>query len=97
MEKQKKRVFDKDFKTNVAKLIVSKDKKVAELARELDIDEGTLQSWKSQYIKNSQQSFPGKGHQTHMDEELTKLKRENQILREERDILKKALGIFSKP
>jgi transposase len=97
MEKQKKRVFDKDFKINVAKLIVSKDKKVAELARELDIDEGTLQSWKSQYIKNSQQSFPGKGHQTPMDEELTKLKRENQILREERDILKKALGIFSKP
>ena len=97
MEKQKKRVFDKDFKINVAKLIVSKEKKVAELARELDIDECTLQAWKSQYIKNSQQPFPGKGHQTPMDEELTKLKRENQILREERDILKKALGIFSKP
>lgn len=42
----------------------------------------------NQYIKNPQQSFPGKGLQTPMDDELTKSNRENLILMEERDILK---------
>ncbi len=97
MENQKKRVFAKEFKMNVVKLIASKEKKISELARELNINENTLHLWKNQYAKDTQESFPGKGHQTPMVEELTKLKRENQVLKEERDILKKALGIFSKP
>jgi transposase len=39
--------------------------------------------------------FPGSGHQTPQEEEIRQLKRENEVLRQERDILKKALGIFS--
>lgn len=96
MEKQVKRIFDKEFKTNIAKLIISKEKKVSELARDLNINENTLHQWKNQYIKDTVEAFPGKGHQTPTEEELTKLRRENQVLKEERDILKKALGIFSK-
>ena len=93
---QKKRVFDKEFKINAVKLILNKEKKVTELARELKINENTLHNWKNQYLKDSEDAFPGKGHQTPVEEELTRLKRENQVLKEERDILKKALGIFSK-
>jgi transposase len=95
-EMEKKRVFDKEFKINTVKLILNKEKKIAELARELKISENTLHSWKVQYMRDSADAFPGKGHQTPVEEELTRLRRENQVLKEERDILKKALGIFSK-
>jgi transposase len=47
-------------------------------------------------LKDAEDAFPGKGHQSPIDSELTRLKRENRVLKEERDILKKALGIFSK-
>jgi transposase len=96
MELKKKRVFDKDFKVNTAKLIVGKERKISELSREMGITENTLHTWKNKYLKEAQEAFPGKGHQTPRDEEVSRLRRENQILKEERDILKKALGIFSK-
>jgi len=96
MEKKPKRVFDKSFKINTVKLIISKEKKIAELARELGINENTLHNWKNKYLKDMGDAFPGKGHQTPAEEELTKLRREIQVVTEERDILKKALGIFSK-
>ena len=96
MEKRNKRTFDKEFKINTVKLILNKEKKIAELARELSVNENTLHNWKNQYLKDANDAFPGKGHQTPMEEELTKLRRENKVLQEERDILKKALGIFSK-
>ena len=40
-------------------------------------------------------AFPGSGHQTPQEEEIRHLKRENELLRQERDVLKKAIGIFS--
>ena len=96
MDRRNKRIFDKDFKIKTAKLIVNKEKKIAELARDLNINENTLHNWKNQYLRDQEHAFPGKGHQTPAEEEISKLTRENQVLREERDILKKALGIFSK-
>ena len=42
-------------------------------------------------------AFPGKGHLHAEDERVKKLERENEVLRRERDILKKALAIFSLP
>jgi transposase len=96
MEKKPKRVFDKEFKINTARLIISKAKKIAELSRELGITENTLHNWKNQYFKDNKEAFPGKGHQTPDDEYVKKLERENKVLKEESEILKKALGIFSK-
>jgi len=96
MSKQVKRVFDKEFKINTVRLILNKSKKVAELSRELGINANTLHAWKNQYEQEQEASFPGKGHQTPIEEELRKLQKENRVLQEERDILKKELGIFSK-
>ena len=93
---EKKRTFDKEFKISIAKLIINKEKKVAELARDLKVNENTLHNWKNHYLRDTGDAFPGKGHQTPQEEEMAKLRRENQVLKEERDILKKALGIFSK-
>ena len=68
------------------------------MADELGIDPGLIYAWRSTYKKKSQQSFPGKGvpSRTTKEKELAELKKELAEVRMERDILKKAMGIFTK-
>jgi transposase len=66
-----------------------------EVERRLGIGQGVLSRWKRQLAHDGQQAFPGKGHLKPEDEDLRRLKRENERLRRERDILKKAVAIFS--
>lgn len=96
MEKAKK-VYTAEFKREALNLVESSGKPLAQVARELGISDNTLQGWKQQFKEYAQDAFPGSGHQTPPEEELRRLRRENEILRQERDILKKALAIFSKP
>jgi transposase-like protein len=53
--------------------------------------------WCKEFGEQGQEAFPGKGHQIAIEEEMRKLKREIEILRQERDILKKAVSIFAQP
>ena len=94
MEKPK-RTFDAEFKREALQLIETSGKPLAQVARDLGISDNTLQGWKQQAQKHGQNAFPGSGHQTPQEEEMKRLRRENEILRQERDILKKALAIFS--
>ena len=55
----------------------------------------TLASGIDAYQKDGAEAFPGKGHLKPSDAEVAQLRKELAIVREERDILKKALGIFS--
>ncbi len=96
MSSEGRRKFDREFKMETARLIIERGKKVSEVARDLGIHENVLRKWKNQYIQDKEHSFPGKGRLKPEDEELRRLKRENADLKEERDILKKALAIFSK-
>jgi transposase len=96
MGTKKKRIFDKEFKINIAKLIINKEKKISELSRELNVNANTLHNWKKQYLKEAEESFSGKGHQTPTEELISSLKRQLKVVTEERDILKKAVGKFSK-
>uniref|UniRef100_UPI003570B644 transposase n=1 Tax=Reticulibacter mediterranei TaxID=2778369 RepID=UPI003570B644 len=66
------------------------------MARELGIADSTLHHWCKEFSEHGAQAFPGSGHQTPQEEEIRHLKRELEITRQERDILKKALGIFSR-
>jgi transposase len=70
--------------------MVSKRKR---FTREFKIE--TLYRWVQKYDQNPKDAFPGKGHQASEADENRRLKRENQRLRMERDILKKAMAIFS--
>jgi transposase len=97
MSQKTKRVFDKDFKENIVKMVLNKEKKISELSREFDINANIIHTWKNQYLSNKDFAFPGKGHQSPEDAELRKLRQKLKEVSEERDILKKALGIFSKP
>jgi transposase len=78
------------------RLVVEGGRKVSDVARDLGIEENMLHRWKREQGEAGVGAFPGKGYLRPQDEEMRQLKRENTDLREERDILKKALAIFSK-
>jgi transposase len=92
-EKAKKTRFDKNFKISAVKMIVDGGQKASEVARSLGIDPNQLYAWKAKYASSGEKAFPGKGHLT----EIAALRRKLRETEMERDILKKAVGIFSKP
>ncbi len=96
-EKQTRRRFSKEFKIDAVELALRSDKSVVEIAEELGIRPELLYRWKSEYKAQKQASFPGSGHLKDPEaEERRKLERELQSVKEERDILKKALAVFSR-
>jgi transposase len=90
------RTFTKEFKGEAVQLVQTSGKSMAQIARDLGIADSTLHHWRKLLSEQGEQAFPGSGHQTPQEEEIRHLKRENDLLRQERDILKKAVGIFSR-
>lgn len=91
-ERGKNKRFDKDFKLSAVKMITEGGYKASEVARNLDIHPNMLYGWKRKYADNGEKAFPGKGHLT----EIAALRKRLREAEMERDILKKAVGIFSK-
>ena len=94
--KRERRTFDKEFKKEVARLVTEGGRKVSEVARDLDIHPNVIHRWKREYLEDIEDAFPGKGCMKPEEEEMRKLKKTLVDVTEERDILKKALAIFSK-
>ena len=90
-----RRSFDRAFKEEAVRLVTDGGRRVSEVARELGIHENLLHKWKSRLTEDGDSAFPGKGRLSPDQEELRRLRKENADLREERDILKKAVSIFS--
>jgi transposase len=90
------RTFTKEFKVEAVQLVQASKKPLAQIARDLGIADSTLHHWCKLCSAQGEQAFPGSGHQTPQEEEIRHLKQENELLRQERDILKKAIGIFSR-
>ena len=91
------RTYTREFKIEAVRLLESTGKSQAEIERELGIGFSNLSRWKRQYGEHGEEAFPGQGCLTPEKERIRRLERENEILRQERDILKKAVAIFSKP
>ena len=96
MTTRKRRKYDREFKIEAVKLVTERGTSVAEAARNLGIHENLLRIWKKKHLEDPEDSFPGKGHLKPQDEQLRRLKKKLADVEEERDILKKALAIFSK-
>ena len=92
----RRRRFTREFKIETVKLVTDGDNSVAQIAVDMGIHPNTLYKWARQYSDKPQESFPGSGHMTSDVEMIRQLKRENERLKMERDILKKAMAIFSK-
>jgi transposase-like protein len=97
MNSRNLRSYDKEFKLNAIKLFLEGGRTYPQVSKELGIPLGTLATWVKEYKNTGEKAFPGKGHLKPSDTEVNNLRKELAIVREERDILKKALGIFSSP
>lgn len=92
---QQRKKYSKAFKLETLELARTSDKSDSQLERELGLGKGCLYNWRKQLERDGDQAFPGKGHLKADDEYIRKLERELEIVRQERDILKKALAIFT--
>jgi transposase len=88
--------FDLDYKIQVARMIVEDGKKATQLAKDLDIPVGTIRNWVDAYKKNRDEAFVGSGNTPPEQKPYKDLEIENLELKQELEILKKALHIFSK-
>lgn len=91
--RRQRRMFTAEYKAEVVDLCRSSGKRVGEVARDLDLSETVVRRWIAQ-------SEMDRGHRTGLTtaerQELTQLRKENRILREERDILKRATVFFAR-
>jgi len=91
--------YTKEFKDSTVQLALNSDEAVSKIAADLDIHVKTLYNWISSYKK--EHNIPMKGANTSSstettDEEIKRLRKENKLLKQERDILKKATAYFAK-
>jgi transposase len=91
-----RKMYDKEFKLNAIRFYEESGKKLREVEEELGIGAGCISHWRRE-LKGDKDSFRGNGKMSEEQKELARLRRENEILREEREILKKVVGMFSKP
>jgi transposase len=93
LEHKTRRQFSQQFKAETVALIRSTNKPVAQVCRDLDLSESAVHRW---LVQADIDAGRRDGLTTAEREELSQLRRENRILREERDILKKAAAYFAR-
>jgi transposase len=89
--------YTREFKVQAVQLLETSGRNGHEIEKDLGIGSGQVYRWRKQLAAEGGgiRAFPGTGNPR--DEELARLKKENAVLREERDILRKAVAIFSRP
>jgi transposase-like protein len=76
--------YSREFKEEAVRLVTQQGLSIAQASRDLGINDNLLSRWKKELESHGAQAFPGQG-QPH-DEELTRLRREVEVLRREREI-----------
>lgn len=88
--------YSSEYKNDVVKMITGGGASAAQVAKDMDIELKTLYQWIQEVTSKPAEVFPGKGHITSDAEVIRKLKRENERLKMECEILKKAQDTFPK-
>ena len=91
-----KRTFSKEFKVKACELVIKDGIKHAVVAEKMGINKIMLYRCISEYETYGEEAFVGAGHQRSEDAELRKLRKENERLKMENEILKKAAAYFAK-
>ena len=94
----KRKRYSKQFKLDAIQMYENGEKSMALVERELGITDGLLAKWRDdlQRVKDPANVFPGNGNLPEQEARIRQLERENAQLRQEKEILKKVLGIYSK-
>jgi transposase len=95
--KRQTKHYDKQFKIDCIEMYFNSDKSMKAIAEDFGIPHQTFSGWVSEYKKNGQASFKGKGIVKDSNAEVIALKKELADVKLERDILKKAAAIFLSP
>jgi transposase len=93
---RKRKDFSPEFKREAVRLLDAGEKPPADLARELGVRRNQLYKWKEEFTKHGADAFPGIGRRSAAKDEVTRLRKELERVKEERDILKKAAAYFAK-
>ena len=92
----KRKSFSPEFKREAVRLLETSQKSSADLARELGVRRNQLYKWKEQLSQCGAGAFPGSGRGSGSNDEVARLRKELEQVKEERDILKKAAAYFAK-
>ena len=95
MSQKKRKRYDRAFKVEAVRLVREDGRSVASVARDLGLGENLLHRWKQQFVQQGDTAFVGTGNLTLEQAELRRLRRQLADVTEERDILKKAISVFS--
>jgi transposase len=93
---RRRRTYDKEFKLEAVRLVLEEGHSARSVEQRLDTGKGVVYGWVHEFTDDPEHAFPGKGHLKAPDKEIYELKRELERVKRERDILKKAVAIFSK-
>jgi transposase len=93
----KRKKYSKQFKLDAIQMYENGERSMAQVERELGITGGMLAKWRSELmqVQGVAQAFPGNGKLPEQEARIRQLERENVQLRQEKEILKKVLGIYS--
>lgn len=94
MEKNTRKTFSKEFKLEAVRMC--EDRPVAEVARSLGVHDNSIYRWRQELSEDWPDAFRGNGNRTALEEENRRLRHENQQLKLEAEILKKASAYFAK-
>lgn len=95
---KERRIYSKEFKMEAIQLYENGERSASEVERELGITKGLLWKWRASLAKatKKEESFPGNGRMADTEARMRQLERENHQLRQDKEILKKVLEMFSK-
>jgi transposase len=88
--------YPREFKLEAVRTLRTGKHTASELARRLNVTEAHIRDWNKEYDKYKEESFPGQGRRGGQAGEIARLKRELELVKEERDILKKATAFFAR-
>jgi transposase len=86
--------YTKEFREEAVRLVLDSEKKVSQIAKDLGVNHWTLRDWVQQHRDKTRKSEP-QSPET-LEAENRRLKRELSVLKQEREILKKAAAYFAK-
>ena len=93
---RRRQTYDRVFKEEAVRLVLEEGLSASEVERKLGTGKGIIARWVRQFTDDPEHAFPGKGRLKPPEQELHTLRRELERVKRERDILKKAVAIFSK-
>jgi transposase len=94
---EQRRQYTREFKLEAVRLLNESGRSKAQIARELGIHDSLLKRWKTQLEERPRaEAFPGNGNVSAAEEEVRRLRRENEQLRQERDFLRKTAAYFAR-